>query len=255
MLPANADPPIITITGAANGIGRAVARQLAAAGARLALLDHDSAELERAAAEVRGLALHADVTHIDAIARAKAGFAAVYPRCDALIQCAGMFERAPLLPRAGEPYAPPALMLDVNFWGAVTMTRAWWSLLAASAHPQIVFVSSVFAALAPTGCGMYAAGKAALTAYAAALDAEVRACGGAVSVLLAGFTRTALYAGQADAAPFPLVDIFSVSADEAARRLIRLLERPRLRAYVTLTDALLASVCFIYPAALRWIAR
>ena len=58
----------VVITGGGSGLGAATARAMAAKGARIGVLDQSKENAEKVAAEVKGVALHADVT--DEIGRA-----------------------------------------------------------------------------------------------------------------------------------------------------------------------------------------
>jgi NAD(P)-dependent dehydrogenase (short-subunit alcohol dehydrogenase family) len=78
------------ITGAGSGIGLATARRLAAEGARVVCVDIDAAGAEAAAKEVGGLAVQADVTSKDDVARIYATTDETYGRIDIALHNAGI---------------------------------------------------------------------------------------------------------------------------------------------------------------------
>src|SRR5207253_7454187 len=86
---ARLDDRVVLITGAARGIGAATARRLAADGARLALADLDKAGVEKLAAELKGLAIQADVTRAVDIARMVEETQRRFGRIDVLFNNAG----------------------------------------------------------------------------------------------------------------------------------------------------------------------
>ena len=91
------DGRIALITGAARGIGAASARRLAAAGARVVLADVDEAGIEKLAAELDGVAVHADVTRAADVARMIDEPYRRWGRLDVLFNNAGVIRVQPLL--------------------------------------------------------------------------------------------------------------------------------------------------------------
>jgi meso-butanediol dehydrogenase / (S,S)-butanediol dehydrogenase / diacetyl reductase len=94
---AQLDNRIVLVTGAARGIGAASARRLAAAGARLVLADLDTAGVEKLAAELGGVAVHADVTRAADVARMVDEAYRRFGRLDVLFNNAGVIRVQPLL--------------------------------------------------------------------------------------------------------------------------------------------------------------
>ena len=88
---------VVLITGAARGIGAATARRLAADGARLALADLDKAGVEKLAAELKGLAIQADVTRAADIASMVEETQRRFGRIDVLFNNAGVIRVQPIL--------------------------------------------------------------------------------------------------------------------------------------------------------------
>ena len=86
----------VLITGAARGIGAATARRLASEGAKLVLADQDGAGVEKLAAELKQVAVKADVTRPDDIARMVDEPYKRWGRLDVLFNNAGVIRVEPL---------------------------------------------------------------------------------------------------------------------------------------------------------------
>jgi meso-butanediol dehydrogenase/(S,S)-butanediol dehydrogenase/diacetyl reductase len=91
------DSRVILITGAARGIGAAAARRLAAGGARLVLADVDGPAVDKLAAELQGVAVHADVTRAADVARMIDEPYQRWGRLDVLFNNAGVIRVQPML--------------------------------------------------------------------------------------------------------------------------------------------------------------
>jgi NAD(P)-dependent dehydrogenase (short-subunit alcohol dehydrogenase family) len=179
------------VTGAANGIGAAVARRYARAGARVAVLDLDeagagavAAELARAGGEA--LALRCDVTSADECTRAMRAVQDAFGGIDVLVANAGITHVG--LVRDTDASVLRRVM-DVNFFGAVHCTQAALPSLLAR-RGAIAVLSSVagFAPLA-TRAG-YAASKHALHGFFDSLRAEHARDGLRVTLVCPSFVRT-----------------------------------------------------------------
>lgn len=176
------------VTGGSSGIGRAIALALARAGAHVAIVARREGPLGetltalRAAAPdpaQRFAAIPADVAEPEQATRAVAAGVEALGGLDLVVNNAGA---ARALRFEDTPPAEFRRLLDVNFLGAVSVTRAALPHLAAGAH--IANVSSLAGALAIYGYAAYAPSKFALTAFSEVLRQELRPRGIAVSVLL-----------------------------------------------------------------------
>ena len=184
---------VVVITGAAGGLGRALARAFAGAGARVAALDTDAAGAEALAAELRSngrqaLGLACDVTDAAACERAMAAVMAAWSRIDVLINNAGITHRSAY--RRTDP-AVTRRVMEVNFFGSVHCTRAALDALC-EFRGLIVVVSSVagFAPLiARTG---YAAAKHALHGFFESLRTELADEGVGVLMVCPSFIDTGI---------------------------------------------------------------
>ena len=80
----------VLITGGGSGLGEATARAMAAEGARIGVIDQNKDNAEKVAAEVKGVALHADVTGEEPIKAAIAKAEAAHGIARVLMNCAGI---------------------------------------------------------------------------------------------------------------------------------------------------------------------
>jgi NAD(P)-dependent dehydrogenase (short-subunit alcohol dehydrogenase family) len=184
---------VVLITGAAGGLGRALAQAFAAAGARIAALDRDAAGVDALARELRSqgrqaLALECDVTDAAACERAMAAVTESWGRIDVLVNNAGISHRS-----AYRRTAPAVIrrVMEVNFFGSVQCTGAALAALCES-RGLIIVVSSVagFAPLiARTG---YAASKHALHGFFESLRAELVDAGVGVLMVCPSFVATGI---------------------------------------------------------------
>ncbi len=182
---------VVVVTGAASGIGAALARRFAAAGARVALFDVDRQGVDTLAGELRAsatgvLAVRCDVTSFDDCTAAIGEVRRLWGGIDILINNAGLTH----LSRFGETELHVLRrVMEVNFWGAVHCTKAAFDALAQN-RGQVVVLSSIagFAPLA--GRAGYAASKHALQGLFGSLRAELWPLGVHVLIVCPGFTRT-----------------------------------------------------------------
>jgi len=153
---------VAVVTGAAGGLGAAVARRLVADGAAVVLLDRDEAGLQSVAAELAGAtALVADVADETAVAAAAAEVERRHGRCDVLVNNAALYARAPL---DGHPLDVWDDVLAVNLRGTFLCTRAFGALMLAGGGGAIVNVTSIAARVPTPGAAAYCASKAAIVA-------------------------------------------------------------------------------------------
>src|ERR671916_1903852 len=152
------------ITGAAGGIGRAIAVSLARRGCHLALADVDEAGMSGTADLVRDQRVRVtrhrlDVADRDAVANFPALVAAEHPGVDLLVNNAGVAVGGTFEQVSEEDFE---WLFEINFWGVVRMTRAFLPLLRASKDARIVNISSVYSLVAPPEQAAYAASKFAV---------------------------------------------------------------------------------------------
>ena len=165
------------VTGAASGIGRALAFELAGRGADLALADRDEAGLQAVAAEIartspRKVSVHAvDVAEPGQIAGFAQAAVAAHPGLNIVINNAGVA----LMGTFGEvEQAQMEWLMNINFWGVVRTTRALLPHLSRQGEAHIVNLSSIFGIVAPPGQTAYAAAKFAVRGFSESLRHELQ---------------------------------------------------------------------------------
>jgi NAD(P)-dependent dehydrogenase (short-subunit alcohol dehydrogenase family) len=159
--------PTALITGAAHGIGRAIAHHLLDNGWRLGLVDLPGAGLKRAyAAHARRVVLiEGDVAEEKTARDAVAAVINEFGRLDALVSNAGIIHEKPLRQL---DYDEWRRVIDVNLSAAYLFARAADKALRA-AHGAIVLIASTRAIMSEPGNEAYAATKGGLVALAHAL--------------------------------------------------------------------------------------
>jgi short-subunit dehydrogenase len=234
------------ITGAASGIGRALAFELAARGCDVALADLDEPGLQAAAKEItathaRRVTVHrVDVADPKQIQDFASSAIAEFPALNILINNAGVA----LLGQFDEfDLSQMAWLMDINFWGVVRGTRAFMPHLQSRPQAHIVNISSIFGIIAPSGQSAYSASKFAVRGFSESLRHELATNKSSVrlSVVHPGGVKTNIarraLAGahlRESVNPKELGDRFEqlarTSPEAAAQRIVRGIERndPRI---------------------------
>jgi short-subunit dehydrogenase len=165
------------VTGAASGIGRALAIELAARGCDLALADRDEAGLQSVAAEIGSIpsqkvSVHrVDVGEPGQIADFAQAAVSAHPGLNIVVNNAGVA----LLGQFHEiDQAQMDWLMNINFWGVVHSTRAFLGHLASRPEAHIVNISSIFGIVAPPGNTAYSAAKFAVRGFSESLRHELQ---------------------------------------------------------------------------------
>lgn len=215
---------VAVITGAASGIGAALALQLAARGCHLALVDREPAGLDHTTAIARNLGVQVS-SHLQDLAdpgAATALLAAVlasHGRATLLVNNAGVALGGDFLQVQAADFD---WLMDINFGAVVRLTRAFLPLLAQAPVAQIVNVSSIFGIIAPPGQTAYCASKFAVRGFSESLRHELAAAGSPVQVTLVhpGGVRTGIADNARAPAGASAADV--AAAQQAWRQLLRL---------------------------------
>jgi NAD(P)-dependent dehydrogenase (short-subunit alcohol dehydrogenase family) len=172
---------VVVVTGAARGIGAAVARDVAARGARVALIGLEGDQLAEVAAECGpdAASWEADVTSWSDLERAVAGVVERYGRIDVVLANAGI--AATGFTRSIDPEAFERV-IQVNLLGVWRTVRVTLPHLIES-RGYALLVSSLAAIVHIPGNAAYSAAKAGVEAFANSLRAEVRHLGVDVGVV------------------------------------------------------------------------
>ncbi|RJL30830.1 2,3-dihydro-2,3-dihydroxybenzoate dehydrogenase [Bailinhaonella thermotolerans] len=178
------------VTGAARGIGEAVARTLAGYGARLSLLDRDPGPLARLARELDTPSAHAaDVSDARAVEKAVAEAEDRLGPIGILVNVAGVLHTGPVAEFGDEEWART---FAVNTGGVFHVSRAVVRRMIPRAAGVIVTVASNAAGVPRAEMAAYAASKAAATMFTKCLGLEVARYGIRCNVVAPGSTDTAM---------------------------------------------------------------
>ncbi|MDT3735756.1 MAG: SDR family NAD(P)-dependent oxidoreductase [Denitratisoma sp.] len=203
----------VWLMGASSGIGEALARALAAAGAQVALSARRTERIAALAGELpQALALPCDATDGEATARARDRLAADWGGVDVAIYLAGDY-----VPMRAWNYdaAAAARMIAVNLSGAMAFAAALAPLLLKQGTGQLAFVSSVAGYRGLPKALVYGPTKAALINFAETLWLDLAPRGVGVRVINPGFVATPLTVQNDFAMPA------LITPQEAAREILR----------------------------------
>ena len=184
---------VIIVTGAASGIGAAVCRRFAAAGAKIGLLDRDQEGVTAAAGGLQAVGAEAVGLKCDVVdeAQCTAAVGAVIQRfggVDLLVNNAGITQRSAFVDTNISVYRQ---VMDVNFYGSLNCTRAAIDSLIGRQGSIIVIES--LAGLTPLlGRTGYCASKHALHGFFTSLRSELRGSGVHIMLVCPGFVNTNL---------------------------------------------------------------
>lgn len=191
---------VFVVTGGGNGLGREMVLNLLSRGARIASIDIDEAGLEKTT-ELSGinsvrLSNHiVDITDKDAVFALPEKVLEEHGQIDGLINNAGVIQ--PFVKINDLDFDTIERIMNINFYGAVSMTKAFLPLLLKRPEAWIVNISSMGGFLPVPGQGLYGASKAALKLFTEALFAELSGTNVHVTVVFPGGmdTEIALHSG------------------------------------------------------------
>lgn len=185
-------PPAALITGAADGIGWAIARTLAAAGWRLALADLDEAAAVARAAELGAghLAIRADVSVEDQVVDAMQRAAAAFGGLDAVVNNAGIADTH--LATVEQDAARFRKILDVDLTGVFLVSREAARVMLPRGSGSIVNISSIAGLTGLPRRNAYGAAKAGVVAMTRSMACEFGPAGIRVNAVAPGYVETAL---------------------------------------------------------------
>lgn len=194
MPPVSSRARVAVVTGAAAGIGAAVARTLASDGYSLALLDRDGVELSSVAAELAApdveiVTYVVDVTDRDGVDTAIASVVERFGTIDALAHVAGVLDTGSVLDSDPSVWRN---IFDVNVFGLLNVLQSVGREMRTRRSGSIVVVSSNAAGIPRIGMGAYGSSKAAATMLVRTAGLELAADGIRVNVVAPGSTDTAM---------------------------------------------------------------
>lgn len=184
---------LVAITGAARGIGLAIATAAKAAGARIAISDIDEAQLHSAAREIDAdYAGKLDVTDPDAFREFLTATEAMLGPVDALVNNAGIMPTGPFLEASDNLIRR---VIEINTLGLIFGTKAALELMVPRGTGHIVNLCSTMGETAVPGLAVYNASKAATVMFTDSARLEHRKSGVLFTAILPGTVGTELAAG------------------------------------------------------------
>lgn len=234
----------VFITGASSGLGEALARHYAAAGATLGLVARREAPMRELAASLPGQhqVYVVDVAEPARLAEAAAHFCATFGLPDVVIANAGV--SVGTLTEHAEDIDAFERVLRTNLLGMVATFQPFVELMRGRGQGRLVGIASVAGIRGLPGAGAYSASKAGALAYLESLRVELHGSGVKVVTVAPGYIHTPMTAVN----PYPMP--FILPAAEAARRIARVVERGERYAVVPWQMAWVARVLGILP---RWL--
>jgi NAD(P)-dependent dehydrogenase (short-subunit alcohol dehydrogenase family) len=196
--------PVVLITGALAGIGRATALAFAREGAKLIVSGRRAAEGAKLAEEIRALGTEAefiqtDVRHEDEVRRLVDGAVARFGRLDVAINNAGTEGTpGPITEQSPGSYAAT---FDTNVLGVLLSLKHELRVMSAQKSGSIINISSTFGRIGGAGASLYVASKHAVEGLTKSAALEGAPFGVRVNVVAPGPVETemlARFAGSAD---------------------------------------------------------
>ena len=243
-----ANRPVVAITGAGSGIGRATALALARRGARLALGDLDVLAAEavvgecRIAGADRAVAVRVDVGDEAAFSDFIDAAEAELGPLDVLVNNAGVLWVGSF---SDEPAEWIERQIRVNLIGCINGTRQAARRMGPRRRGHIVTVASAASLLAPAGEATYTATKHGIYGYLKSVRRELRRSGITVSVVMPAVVDTPLAAGTSAGGTSLL------TPERIADAIVGVMRRPRFEVVVPRTAAVLHAVQRACPQFVR----
>lgn len=234
-------PLRVIITGASSGIGAALARRYAAAGATLGLIARRRPGLEQLA---EGLAAPHEIYPLDvrdgaAVAAAARAFIARHGCPDIVIASAGV--SVGTAAGQAEDIAVFQEVLDINVMGTVKTFQPFIDCMRSRGSGALAGIASVAGYRGLPGAGAYSASKAAVISALESLRVELRGSGVKVITICPGYIATPMTEHN----PYPMP--FLMSADQAAGKIAALIARGREFAVIPWQMAVIARLMRLLP--------
>jgi 3-oxoacyl-[acyl-carrier protein] reductase len=182
---------VALITGAAQGIGLAIARTLAGCGASVVLADVDADKAQEAAKSVTGraLGLAMNVARGDEVAAGIARVMTEYGRLDVLVNNAGITRDGLLIRMKEEDWDR---VIEVNLKGTFHCTKAALGVMIKQRSGRIISIASIVGVMGNSGQANYAASKAAILGFTKSVAREYANRGVTANAVAPGFIKTAM---------------------------------------------------------------
>ena len=183
---------VAIVTGAASGIGAAIAQCLAATGASIAVADRDTDKAQSVAQEIEssggvGLAVHLDVTDWEGCVAAADHIADKIGRPSIVVNAAGVWTVRPFLELEPQDWLPD---LEVSLTGTIQVTRVFAPAMVKAGFGSVVNITSDVGRLGAQRAAVYAAAKAGVIGFTKAVALELGPTGVRSNCVSPGATET-----------------------------------------------------------------
>jgi NAD(P)-dependent dehydrogenase (short-subunit alcohol dehydrogenase family) len=236
---------VVALTGGGRGIGRAIARALAAEGARVAVCDLDGDTAAATAAELGNGAFGraVDVTDHAALTRFLDEVEEQLGPLAVLVNNAGIM---PVTPLVDEDDASIGRQLEINLRAVIVGTREAMRRMVPRGSGHIVNIASIAGRAGFPHLATYCATKHGVVGLSEAVRTELRGTGVEISVVMPSIVRTELMAGVPDAR-----GVKSVQPEDVAAEVVAALEAPRFDVFVPRLTGRLVKLGTMLPRSWR----
>jgi len=248
------------ITGAASGIGAALAKDMAKRGCHLALADINQGGLDDVVSdianqEIRITKHRVDVGQLEDISKFADAVREAHGEAHFLFNNAGVAVGGEFDRISAENFE---WLININFWGVVHMTRAFLPLMKEMDQAQIINISSIFGVIAPAGQTAYSASKFAVRGFSDSLRHELADTSIGVTTVHPGGVNTQIAKSarppsdvtqeEFDDSLDRLQDFLVMPPSEAARIILRGVEKRNPRILVGRDAHIMAIIERLFPA-------
>jgi len=253
-MPSSDTRPLALVTGASSGIGARVAERLAARGLRTLLLARRVDRLDELATRLcrhaPSVAVGLDLSEAETVEPAIARLLEEHGPADVVVNNAGYGHYSRFLEH--EP-ADHRRLMEVNYFAVVAILRAVLPAMMSRRRGHVINIASMSTKMGPWGHAGYAAAKAALVSLTQTLAAEHHGEGIQFSYVNPGIVDTEYFdtLGTLRAR----VSRWKISPDVVARRIVGLLDRPRLELCIPAHYRLLDVITALHPSLAHDIVR
>ena len=178
---------VAIVTGAGQGIGRAIAEKLRAEGASVVVADKNAETAEKTAAEIGGTAHVTDVSDPDQVSALVAAAADQFGKIDILVNDAAI---VPFVPWEELDFAEWRRVMSVNIDGVFLMCKAVYPHMKAAGYGRIVNIASNVVTAGTPNMAHYVSSKGAVFAFTRSLATEVGVHGITVNAVAPGLTAS-----------------------------------------------------------------
>jgi short-subunit dehydrogenase len=255
---------VVIVTGGSAGLGLAISKAFAQAGARVVIAARDQAKLDAAVAEMKGqgrevVGIAADVTQSSDVQRLVDETIAHFGRIDCLVNNAGKSMRGEVLKTSPEDFAT---LIDINFLSVVRCTQAAAKhLIAARGH--IVNIGSLASRSASRYLGAYPASKFPVAAYSQQLRLELSPLGVHTLLVCPGpikrndggerYSEQAANLPEEAKKPGGGVKLKGIDPDRLAAMIVRACERRQPELVIPGKARLLFAIAQLWPSLGDWL--